>query len=199
MVGGRAAKRAARSASDGAKNERDLGGIHGRAVDDEAVRYRITNAKLLIHYADSFSNQSRSDQRTSSKVSQTQNSTPKHSIAGRRARAHRRAPREPARRTASVGMEEGRARALRRLKRSSCGLRRRGTNCLTEECDVSYGSSSDNQTELHPVCYLTPRAFASTFTATDDRLRNPDQLRRSTVAHPAHQRQTHSRTLASAG
>jgi len=47
--------------------------------------------------------------------------------------------------------------------------------------------------------YLTPRAFASTFTATDDRLRNPDQLRRSTVAHPAHQRQTHPRTLASAG
>ena len=29
---------------------------------------------------------------------------------------------------------------------------------------------------------LTPRAFASTFTATDDRLRYPDQLRRSTVA-----------------
>ncbi|MQT13081.1 IS3 family transposase [Rhizobiales bacterium Sp-1] len=43
--------------------------------------------------------------------------------------------------------------------------------------------------------YLTPRAFASTFTATDDRLRNPDQLRRSTVAHPAHQRQTHPRIL----
>lgn len=46
--------------------------------------------------------------------------------------------------------------------------------------------------------YLTPRAFASTFTATDDRLRNPDQRRRSPVAHPAHQRQTHPRTLASA-
>ena len=47
--------------------------------------------------------------------------------------------------------------------------------------------------------HLTPRAFASTFTATDDRLRNPDQLRRSTVAHPAHQRQTHPRTLVSVG
>jgi putative transposase len=47
--------------------------------------------------------------------------------------------------------------------------------------------------------YLTPRAFASTFTATDGRLRNPDQLRRSTVAHPAHQRQTHPRTLVSVG
>ena len=47
--------------------------------------------------------------------------------------------------------------------------------------------------------YLTPAAYAANFTATGDRLRNPDQLRRSTVAHPAHQRQTHSRTLASAG
>lgn len=78
MVGRRAAQRAARSAGDGVKDERDLGGIYGRAIDDEAVRYRITNAKLLIHDADSFSNQSRSDQRTSSKVSQTQSSTPKH-------------------------------------------------------------------------------------------------------------------------
>lgn len=78
MIGRRAAQRAACMADDGAKDERDLGGIYGRAIDDEAVRYRITNAKLLIHDADSFSNQSRSDQRTSSKVSQTQSSTPKH-------------------------------------------------------------------------------------------------------------------------
>jgi putative transposase len=33
--------------------------------------------------------------------------------------------------------------------------------------------------------YLTPMAYAATLTATDDRLRNPDQLRRSPVAHPA--------------
>lgn len=32
--------------------------------------------------------------------------------------------------------------------------------------------------------YLTPAAYAATFTATGDRLRNPDQLRRSPVAHP---------------
>jgi putative transposase len=31
--------------------------------------------------------------------------------------------------------------------------------------------------------YLTPAAYAATFTATADRLRNPDQLRRSPVAH----------------
>ncbi|WP_155253859.1 IS3 family transposase [Bradyrhizobium japonicum] len=33
--------------------------------------------------------------------------------------------------------------------------------------------------------YLTPAAYAATFTATGDRLRNPDQLRRSPVAPPA--------------
>ena len=32
--------------------------------------------------------------------------------------------------------------------------------------------------------YLTPAAYAATFTATGDRLRNPDQLRRSPVAPP---------------
>jgi transposase InsO family protein len=33
--------------------------------------------------------------------------------------------------------------------------------------------------------YLTPTAYAAHLTATDDRLRNPDQLRRSSVAPPA--------------
>ncbi len=33
--------------------------------------------------------------------------------------------------------------------------------------------------------YLTPAAYAANFTATNDRLRNPDQLRRSPVASPA--------------
>ncbi|MBH5392149.1 integrase core domain-containing protein, partial [Bradyrhizobium diversitatis] len=33
--------------------------------------------------------------------------------------------------------------------------------------------------------YQTPAAYAATFTATGDRLRNPDQLRRSPVAPPA--------------
>jgi putative transposase len=35
--------------------------------------------------------------------------------------------------------------------------------------------------------YLTHTAYAATLTATDDRLRNPDQLRRSPVAPPAPQ------------
>jgi putative transposase len=33
--------------------------------------------------------------------------------------------------------------------------------------------------------YLTPAAYAANLTATDDRLRNPDQLRRWPVALPA--------------
>lgn len=37
--------------------------------------------------------------------------------------------------------------------------------------------------------YLTPRAFASTFTATDDRRSWPGLGSRSSVAHPAHRRQ----------
>ncbi|MFN3626218.1 MAG: IS3 family transposase [Hyphomicrobium sp.] len=35
------------------------------------------------------------------------------------------------------------------------------------------------------IGYLTPAVYAATFTATDDRLRNPDQLRRSPVAPTA--------------
>ncbi|MEQ1956914.1 IS3 family transposase, partial [Mesorhizobium sp. CN2-181] len=33
--------------------------------------------------------------------------------------------------------------------------------------------------------YITPAAHAANLTATGDRLRNPDQLHRSPVAHPA--------------
>ncbi|MET4456749.1 hypothetical protein ABIB10_006870 [Bradyrhizobium sp. RT3b] len=36
--------------------------------------------------------------------------------------------------------------------------------------------------------YLTPAAYSANLTATCDRLRNPDQLRRSHVAHPAKRR-----------
>jgi putative transposase len=47
--------------------------------------------------------------------------------------------------------------------------------------------------------YLTPAAFAANLTATEDRLRNPDQLRRSSVAPPAHTRHSQQRTLTAAG
>jgi putative transposase len=46
--------------------------------------------------------------------------------------------------------------------------------------------------------YLTP-AFAANLTATGDRLRNPDQLRRSPVALSAQPRQSQPATLVSAG
>ncbi|MSO74290.1 MAG: IS3 family transposase, partial [Alphaproteobacteria bacterium] len=42
-------------------------------------------------------------------------------------------------------------------------------------------------------------AFAAILAATDDRLRNPDQLRRSPVAQPAYTRHSQPRTLASNG
>ena len=47
-------------------------------------------------------------------------------------------------------------------------------------------AASYNQTRPHSALgYLTPAAFARTFTATADRLRNPDPLRQSPVAPPA--------------
>jgi putative transposase len=47
-------------------------------------------------------------------------------------------------------------------------------------------STGYNQKRPHSALgYLTPAAFARTFTATADRLHNPDQLRRSPVAPPA--------------
>ena len=57
-----------------------------------------------------------------------------------------------------------------------------------------------NQQRPHSALgYLTPAAFAGTFTATGDRLRNPDQLRRSPVAPPALLRQSQPATLAQPG
>jgi len=47
--------------------------------------------------------------------------------------------------------------------------------------------------------YLTPAAYAAHLTATDDRLRNPDQLRRSSVAPPASLGVQNPETLTAAG
>jgi putative transposase len=47
--------------------------------------------------------------------------------------------------------------------------------------------------------YLTPAAYAANLTATVDRLRNPDQLRRSHVGHPAPNGVTFAETLIAAG
>lgn len=57
-----------------------------------------------------------------------------------------------------------------------------------------------NQRRPHPALgCLTPAAYSARLTETGDRLRNPDQLRRSPVAPPALLRQSHPTTLASAG
>jgi putative transposase len=57
-----------------------------------------------------------------------------------------------------------------------------------------------NQARPHSaIGYQTPADYAATFPATDDRLRNPDQLRRSSVAPPARLRNDDQRTLAMAG
>jgi hypothetical protein len=47
--------------------------------------------------------------------------------------------------------------------------------------------------------YQTPAAYAASFPAPGERLRNPDQLRRSPGAPPAHPRHSQPRTLAKAG
>src|SRR4051794_31671088 len=47
--------------------------------------------------------------------------------------------------------------------------------------------------------YLTPAAYSANLTATCDRLRNPDQLRRSHVAHPAPNGVTSAETLIANG
>jgi putative transposase len=57
-----------------------------------------------------------------------------------------------------------------------------------------------NESRPHSALgYATPAAYAASLAATGDRLRNPDPLRRSPVAPPAHARHHDRRTLASAG
>ena len=49
------------------------------------------------------------------------------------------------------------------------------------------------------IGYLTPATYAAKLNATGDWLRNPDQLRQSPVAPPAHMRHSHQATLAKPG
>jgi putative transposase len=61
-------------------------------------------------------------------------------------------------------------------------------------------AASYNQQRPHSsLGYLTPAAYAAKLIATDDRLRNSDQLRRSPVAYPALLRQSQPPALASTG
>ena len=57
-----------------------------------------------------------------------------------------------------------------------------------------------NQRRPHSaLAYLTPAAYAANLSATCDRLRNPDQLRRSHVAPPAPNDVNHAEALFAAG
>lgn len=67
-------------------------------------------------------------------------------------------------------------------------------------CAIARWVTAYNQERPHSALgYLSPAAYAAYLTATGDRLRNPDQLRRSPVAPLAHLRQSQPRTLTSAG
>jgi putative transposase len=67
-------------------------------------------------------------------------------------------------------------------------------------CAIARWVVGYNQERPHSALgYLTPAAYAAYLTATGDRLRQPDQLRRSPVAPSAHLRQSQPRTLTSAG
>ena len=57
----------------------------------------------------------------------------------------------------------------------------------------------NNQRPHSSLKYQTPAAYAANFTATGDRLRNPDQLRPSPVAPPAPLGVQPTRTLTAAG
>src|SRR3981189_171972 len=64
------------------------------------------------------------------------------------------------------------------------------------------GTWSDDYNTARPhssLGYQTPAAYAATLTATGARLRNPDQLRRSPVAHTAPQGASTAEALTVAG
>src|SRR5262245_53505780 len=66
-------------------------------------------------------------------------------------------------------------------------------------CGRSQTSLYNGERPHSSLRYQTPAAYAATFTATDDRLRNPDQLRRSPVAPPPPQGVQNPGTLTAAG
>ncbi len=100
-----------------------------------------------------------------------------------------------------------RSHPSRPSSRKQGGRRRRVTLNETVFYDLDHAraalarwTAAYNQRRPHSALgYLTPAAFAGTLAATDDRLRNPDQLRRSPVAPPALVRQSQPETLAPTG
>jgi transposase InsO family protein len=90
--------------------------------------------------------------------------------------------------------EEGLAVRKRRARRKAIGVR------VPTRIRVAAWVADYNDERPHSsLTYLTPAAYAATFTATGDRLRNPDQLRRSPVALPAPHGVQNPETLTAAG
>jgi len=66
-------------------------------------------------------------------------------------------------------------------------------------CIIDWADDYNRQRPHSALGYLTPAAYAANLTATCDRLRNPDQLRRSHVATPAPHGVKSAETLIAAG
>src|SRR5258708_1270509 len=64
---------------------------------------------------------------------------------------------------------------------------------------AAWADDYNSQRPHSSLGYLTPAAYAANLTATCDRLRNPDQLRRSHVAPPAPNGVTSAETLMATG
>src|SRR6201996_2198331 len=64
---------------------------------------------------------------------------------------------------------------------------------------AAWADDYNSQRPHSSLGYLTPAAYAANLTATCDRLRNPDQLRRSLVAQPAPNGVTSAETLIATG
>jgi putative transposase len=64
---------------------------------------------------------------------------------------------------------------------------------------IDWADDYNRQRPHSALGYLTPAAYAANLTATCDRLRNPDQLRRSHVATPAPHGVKSAETLIAAG
>jgi transposase InsO family protein len=65
--------------------------------------------------------------------------------------------------------------------------------------DADWTNDYNGQRPHSALGYLTPAAYAANLSATGDRLRNPDQLRRSPVALPAPDGVKPAKTLIAAG
>jgi hypothetical protein len=70
---------------------------------------------------------------------------------------------------------------------------------ITPEAVSRIGPTTTTTGVRTALGYLTPAAYAANLSATCDRLRNPDQLRRSHIAPPAPDGAKSAETLIAAG